>query len=60
MSESDAPLSMIDEAAVTAAELRRDPYDYSYIESALPARLREEVLADAPQIPDRGSMAFPT
>jgi SM-20-related protein len=59
MSESDAPLSMIDEAAVTAAELRRDPYDYSYIESALPARLREEVLADAPQIPDRGSYGLP-
>jgi len=51
MSESDAPLSMIDEAAVAAAELRRDPYDFAYVEQAL--------LADAPRIPDRGSYGLP-
>jgi hypothetical protein len=59
MSETDAPLSMIDEAAVAAAELRHDPYDYTYIEQALPARLKDEVLADAPVIPDRGSYGLP-
>ncbi len=59
MSETDAPLSMIDEAAVAAAELRHDPYDYTYIEEALPARLKDEVLADAPVIPDRGSYGLP-
>ena len=59
MIESDAPLSMIDEAAVAAAELRHDPYDYTYIEQALPARFKEDVLADAPQIPDRGSYGLP-
>ena len=59
MIESDAPLSMIDEAAVAAAELRHDPYDYTYIERALPARFKEDVLADAPQIPDRGSYGLP-
>ena len=37
MSDSNAPLTMIDEAAVAAAELRRDPYDYTYVEQALPA-----------------------
>jgi SM-20-related protein len=59
MSDSDAPLTMIDEAAVAAAELRRDPYDYAYVEQALPARLKDEVLADAPVIPDRGSYGLP-
>ena len=59
MSESDAPLSMIDEAAVAAAELRRDPYDFAYVEQALPVRLKDDVLADAPRIPDRGSYGLP-
>ena len=57
--DSDAPLSMIDEAAVTAATLRGDPYDYAYVEQALPLRLKDEVLADAPHIPDRGSYGLP-
>jgi hypothetical protein len=57
--QSDAPLGMIDEAAVAAAELRRDPYDFSYVEQALPLRLKEDVLADAPRIPDRGSYGLP-
>ena len=56
---SDAPLSMIDEAAVAAAPLRHDPYDFTFIENALPARLKDDVLADAPRIPDRGSYGLP-
>ncbi|MFL5280159.1 MAG: 2OG-Fe(II) oxygenase [Rhodopila sp.] len=59
MSDSNAPLTMIDEAAVAAAELRHDPYDYAYVDQALPARLKDEVLADAPVIPDRGSYGLP-
>ncbi|PPQ29147.1 2OG-Fe(II) oxygenase [Rhodopila globiformis] len=59
MSDSNAPLKMIDEAAVAAGVLRHDPYDYCYIDHALPERLKEEVLADAPTIPDRGSYALP-
>ncbi len=59
MQDSDSPLSMIDEAAVAAAELRRDPYDFTYVEQALPARLKEDVLADAPWIADRGSYGLP-
>ena len=50
---------MIDEAAIAAAELRHDPYDFAYVESALPPRLKDDVLADAPVIPDRGSYALP-
>ena len=59
MSDSTAPLAMLDEAAIAAAPLRRDPYDFTYVEQALPVRLKDEVLADAPRIPDRGSYGLP-
>jgi len=53
------PFSMLDEAAIEAAELRRDPYDFAFVEQALPPSLKEPVLDDAPVIPDRGSYALP-
>ena len=59
MQDSDAPLEMIDEAAVTAADLRHEPYDFAFVEHALPERLKVQVLADAPHIPDRGSYGLP-
>jgi len=59
MQGSNSPLTMIDEAAVAAATLRRDPYDFTYVEQALPPRLKEDVLADAPRIADRGSYGLP-
>jgi len=54
----DAPFSMLDEAAIKAAELRRDPYDFAFVEHAIGERCKSEVLADAPKIPDRGSYAL--
>ncbi len=59
MPNGDAPLSMLDEAAITAAELHHDPYDFAFVEHALPPRLKDRVLADAPPIPDRGSYGLP-
>ena len=59
MPESSAPLSMLDEAAIAAAELRHDPYDFAFVEHAIPPRWKDEVLADAPPIPDRGSYGLP-
>jgi SM-20-related protein len=59
MPDVDAPLAMLDEAAIDAAELRRDPYDFTFVEHALPESLKEPVLHDAPGIPDRGSYALP-
>ena len=50
---------MLNEAAIAAAELRHDPYDYTYIEQALPPAMKEAVLADAPQIAWRGSYGLP-
>lgn len=59
MADTAAPFSMLDEAAIAAAELRRDPYDFCFVENAMPQRLKEDVLGDAPTIPDRGSYALP-
>ena len=51
--------SLLDESAITSAELQHEPYDYAFVEHAIPSRLRDEVLADAPRIPDRGSYGLP-
>jgi len=51
----DAPLKMFNESAIRAAELRRDPYDYAFVEQAIDESLKREVLADAPKIPYGGS-----
>ena len=59
MTESHAPLSFFNEAAIAAAPLHRTPYDYCYVDEAIPTRFKEEVLADAPVIPDRGSYGLP-
>ncbi len=59
MPSIDAPLTMLDEQAIAAAELRHDPYDFAFVEHAMPERLKDAVLADAPKIPDRGSYGLP-
>lgn len=56
----DAPLTMLNEAAIKAAGLRNDPYDFCYVDNAIAASHKREVLADAPVIPDRGSYALPS
>jgi SM-20-related protein len=59
MATLDAPLALLDETAITAAELRRDPYDFAFVEHAIGERHKDAVLADAPAIPDRGSYGLP-
>ena len=59
MSDAAPPFAMLDEAAIAAAELHHDPYDYAHVPQALPPALKEEVLAHAPKIPDRGSYGLP-
>ncbi|HVH74914.1 MAG TPA: 2OG-Fe(II) oxygenase [Stellaceae bacterium] len=58
MAGSTPGFTYLDAAAIGAAKLNRDPYDFVFVEAAIPARYRAEVLADAPQIPDRGSYAM--
>ena len=60
MLDVDASLKMLDEKAIAAAKLVRDPYDYAFVEQAMPAALKDDVLADAPVIPDRGSYGLPS
>jgi 2OG-Fe(II) oxygenase superfamily len=57
---NDPPLAMLDEAVIRAAELRRDPYDFVFVEHVISDDHKREVLADAPVIPDRGSYALPS
>src|ERR1700690_1218096 len=59
MPDASPPFSMLDEAAIAAAELRHDPYDFAFVERAIDPRLKDQVLADAPPIPDRGSYGLP-
>ena len=49
---------MLDEAAIRAAPLRTDPFDFSYVAQAIDGCHRSEVLTDAPVIPHRGSYAL--
>ncbi len=58
MGHTGTSLRMLDAAAIRAAPLQRDPYDYSFVEQALPPDLKDAVLADLPRIPDRGSYAL--
>ena len=58
-SQTDRPFVMLDEAMLNAMEVRHDPYDYAYIEGVMPASRKEEILADAPVIPHRGTYGIP-
>lgn len=59
MADSEPAFAMLDEAAISAAELRHDPYEFAFVKRALPERRKSDVLADAPHIPDRGSYGLP-
>lgn len=60
MTDSELPFQLLDESAIVTAKLEHDPYDYSFVEHALPAALKEAVLADAPRISGRGSYGLPS
>ncbi len=52
MSDTSAPFAMLDEAEIAVATLRHDPYDFAFVEHAIDPRHKDEVLADAPPMPD--------
>ncbi len=52
--------NLLDEAAISAAELRRDPYDFTFVPQAIPLDRKNEVLNDAPVIPNHGSYGLPS
>ncbi len=59
MTDNEPKFSMLDEDEIRIAKLHRDPYDYAFVEKAIKPRFREEILADLPTIPDRGSYGLP-
>jgi hypothetical protein len=59
MSDTEKPFALLDEAAIAAAELHRTPYDWAYVNEAISPGFKDEVLADAPTIPERGSYGLP-
>lgn len=56
---TDAPFSLLDDKAIAAAHLRNDPYDFAFVDHAIDTSHKDEVLADAPDIPFRGTYAVP-
>jgi hypothetical protein len=59
MTDQGPDFSLLDAAAIAAAEVRHDPYDFCFVDQVMPAARKDPVLADAPVIPDRGSYALP-
>lgn len=60
MLDDDKPFSLLDENAIAAAPVRRDPYEFAFVEHAIDPRFKDDVLNDAPRIPDRGSYGLPS
>lgn len=58
MAQATPPFLMLDENAIAAAKLRRDPYDFAFVDQVMRPSLKAKVLADAPEIPWRGSYAM--
>jgi len=59
MTDTEAKFAMLNEAEIAVAKLHTDPYEYAFCEQAILPQHREDVLADAPEIPDRGSYGLP-
>lgn len=59
MSSNDQPFSVLDESILAAMEVRHDPYDYAFVDNVMPASMKEEIIADSPVIPHRGTYGVP-
>ncbi len=58
MAQALSPFLMLDEDAIASSELHRDPYDFAFVDQALPVSMKRKVLSEAPEIPWRGSYAM--
>ena len=58
-SQADEPFAVLDEAVLKGMEVRHDPYDYAFVENVMPMARRDEILADCPVIPHRGTYGVP-
>jgi hypothetical protein len=59
MARDETGFKTLDAAAIAAAPLRHDPYEFSYIDQALRPDDKTAILGDAPRIPERGSYGLP-
>ncbi len=59
MHNNGSSFTYLDEAAIEAAKVNATPYEWAYTPAAIPNRFVDQVLADAPRIPDRGGYALP-
>lgn len=57
---ASCPFAYLNEDAIRAAVLNHEPYDYAFVPNAIEERFKEEVLLDAPVIPQRGSYGLPS
>ena len=55
----DEPFTYLDQEAIAAAELRRDPYDYAFVDQSIPLQYKNDIIGDAPVIPHRGTYGIP-
>ena len=55
----DAPFNFLDADAISAAGLLREPYDYAFVERAIPVAHMGEIIADCPEIPYKGTYGIP-
>ncbi len=53
------PFTYLDETTIAASTLHATPYEYTFVPNAIPNHFLDELLADAPVIPDRGSYGLP-
>jgi hypothetical protein len=58
-SGDERPFVYLDEQAIRAAVLQRTPFDYAYVPEVMGLRVKEEILQDAPVVPERGSYGLP-
>jgi hypothetical protein len=54
------PFKVLDEAAIAASDLKHKPYDWTYIEKAIPAEVKEPIIGDLPNIPTKGTYGVPS
>jgi hypothetical protein len=58
--KAERPFAYLNEEAIRASVLNNQPYDYTFVPNAIEERFKEEVLLDAPIIPQRGSYGLPS
>lgn len=57
---SDHQFNYLNAQSIAAAHVRRSPYEFAYTDNAIAPVFKDQILADVPQIPSRGSYGLPS